>query len=205
MYRSPVDIYIDEWAHDLLRAIEHTQARRVVIDGLMDLQMASLDSVRFREFMYSLVQRFSRLGISLLATCETPELLSGGNCSESALSQLSDNLIVLNYYRDRSSWCRSLAVVKARASRHDSAIRQFSIGSAASVSATSLTPAKARSRREEPLTGRPGPAVAARREHAGARCGPAGRGVAPACGAVLGPGSGRGTRRPPSQRPRPRR
>ena len=37
MYRSPVDIYIDEWVHDLLHAVEHAQARRVVIDSLMDL------------------------------------------------------------------------------------------------------------------------------------------------------------------------
>lgn len=27
MYRSPVDIYIDEWVHDLLQAAERTQAR----------------------------------------------------------------------------------------------------------------------------------------------------------------------------------
>jgi circadian clock protein KaiC len=128
MYRSPVDIYIDEWVHDLLQAIEHTQARRVVIDGLMDLQMASLDNVRFREFMYSLVQRFSRQGITLLATCEMPEPFGAGNLSEFSLSQLSDNVIMLSYYRGHSSWCRSLAVVKARASRHDPAIRQFSIG-----------------------------------------------------------------------------
>jgi circadian clock protein KaiC len=49
MYRSPVDIYIDEWVHDLLEAVERTQARRVLIDSLMDLQMAALDDTRFRE------------------------------------------------------------------------------------------------------------------------------------------------------------
>lgn len=41
MYRSPVDIYIDEWVHDLLQAVEHTGARRVVIDSLMDLKTAA--------------------------------------------------------------------------------------------------------------------------------------------------------------------
>ena len=128
MYRSPVDVYIDEWVHDLLRTVEHTQARRVVIDGLMDLQMASLDDIRFREFMYSLVQRLSRQGISLLTTCEMPEPLSTGRLPEFALSQLSDNVIMLNYYGDHSSWHRSLAVVKCRASQHDPAVRQFTIG-----------------------------------------------------------------------------
>lgn len=128
MYRSPVDVYIDEWVHDLLRAVEHAQARRVVIDGLMDLQMASLDDVRFREFMYSLVQRFSRHGINLLTTCELPELFSTGKLPEFAWSQLADNVIMLTYYSDHVCWRRSLAVVKTRASRHDTAIRPFSIG-----------------------------------------------------------------------------
>ena len=128
MYRSPVDIYIDEWVHDLLRAVDHIQARRVVIDGLMDLQMASLDDTRFREFMYSLMQRFSRHGINLLTTCEMPDLFSTGNLSECAWSQLADNVIMLNYQGDHVCWRRSLAVVKARASWHDSAIRPFSIG-----------------------------------------------------------------------------
>jgi circadian clock protein KaiC len=128
MYRSPVDIYIDEWVHTLLEAVERTHARRVVIDGLMDLQMASLDDIRFREFMYSLVQRFSRHGISLLATSEVPGLLSTGRPPGFDLSQLSDNVIMLDYHRDHGSWRRSLAVVKTRASRHDPAIRQFTIG-----------------------------------------------------------------------------
>jgi circadian clock protein KaiC len=129
MYRSPVDVYIDEWVHDLLRTVEHTQARRVVIDGLRDLQMASLDDIRFREFMYSLVQRLSRQDISLLTTCEMPELASAGGLPEFALSQLSDNVIMLNYYGDHRSWHRSLAVVKCRASFHDPTVRQFTIGS----------------------------------------------------------------------------
>jgi circadian clock protein KaiC len=83
MYRSPVDIHIDEWVHDLLRAVDHGKARRVVIDSLMDLQMAAVDDTRFREFMYSLSQRFSRQGISLLTTCETPELFSTGRLQPS--------------------------------------------------------------------------------------------------------------------------
>ena len=70
MYRSPVDIYIDEWVYDLLRTAERTGARRI----LMDLRAAGPDEARFREFMYSLSQRFSRQGVSLFMTHETPEL-----------------------------------------------------------------------------------------------------------------------------------
>ena len=62
MYRSPVDIYVDEWVYQLLETVERTGARRVLIDSLTDLQLASPDPVRFREYMYSLVQRLARQG-----------------------------------------------------------------------------------------------------------------------------------------------
>jgi circadian clock protein KaiC len=128
MYRSPVDIYIDEWAHDLLQAVERTRARRVLVDSLIDLQMAAIDDTRFREFMYSLAQRFSRHGISLFTTYETPDLFTAGRLSEFALSHLADNAIMLNYRRDDAALSRSLTVIKTRASSHDSAMRPFSIG-----------------------------------------------------------------------------
>jgi circadian clock protein KaiC len=129
MYRSPVDIHIDEWVHDLLDAVERIQARRVVIDSLMDLQMAAVDDTRFREFMYSLAQRFSRQGISLLITYETPDLFSAGKLSNFAISHLADNAVVLSYHRDHGAMSRSLAIIKTRASSHDPAMREFSIGS----------------------------------------------------------------------------
>jgi circadian clock protein KaiC len=127
MYRSPVDIYIDEWVHDLLQAAETTQARRVVIDSLADLQVAALDETRFREFMYSLTQRFSRQGINLVTTVETPGLLAGP-LSEFAVSHLADNAIAITQRHDDGTMSRSIAVLKTRASSHDSAIRSFTIG-----------------------------------------------------------------------------
>jgi len=127
MYRSPVDIYIDEWVHELLESVERTQARRVVIDSLLDLQLASIEETRFREFMYSLAQRLSRQGITLLSTYETPGLPGDGRLPEFALSYLADNVITLAYHRDHGAMSRTLAVTKARASRHDAAIRPFII------------------------------------------------------------------------------
>lgn len=128
MYRSPVDIYIDEWVHDLLEAVETFKARRVVIDSLPDLQIAAVDTTRFREFMYSLLQRFSRQGITLVSTYETRGPLAAGPLPEFTMSHLADNAIALSHYRDDSALSRSLAVVKTRASSHDPAMRSFTIG-----------------------------------------------------------------------------
>jgi circadian clock protein KaiC len=128
MYRSPVDIYIDEWVHDLLRTVQRTGARRVLVDSLNDLQMAAPDETRFREFMYSLTQRLSRQGTSLLMTCEVPELFGTRRLSEFAASHLSDNVITLSYYHDQGQVKRALSVIKTRASGHDPAMHEFGIG-----------------------------------------------------------------------------
>jgi circadian clock protein KaiC len=127
MYRSPVDVYIDEWVYELLEAIERVEARRVLIDSLADLQFASRDEIRFREFMYSVIQRCSRQGVSLFMTTELPELFRVDRLSEFGVSHLSDNVVVLQYIRNESLVERALTVMKTRASRHEPEIRRFNI------------------------------------------------------------------------------
>jgi circadian clock protein KaiC len=78
--------------------------------------------------MYSLAQRFSRQGISLLTTYESPDLFASERLSDFAISHLADNAVVLNYHRDQTSMGRSVAVIKTRASSHDPATRRFTIG-----------------------------------------------------------------------------
>ncbi|HLH59146.1 MAG TPA: ATPase domain-containing protein [Streptosporangiaceae bacterium] len=129
MYRSPVDIYLDEWVSDLLRTVDRSGARRVMVDSLADLRMAVPDETRFREFMYSLSQRFSRQGVSMLMTLEIPELFGPQALSDFAVSHLSDNVVVLRYYTDHGSVRRAISVLKTRASRHESSTRQYRISS----------------------------------------------------------------------------
>ena len=129
MYRSPVDIYIDEWVYDLMDTVERTQARRVLIDSLADLRISAGDEIRFHEFVYSIVQRFSRQGVSVLMTSETPRLFGADRISDFAVSPLADNVVMLSYQRERDTISRTMAVMKTRASRHDPTVRTFVIGS----------------------------------------------------------------------------
>lgn len=127
LYRSPNDIYIDEWVYQLLDCIERVGARRVLIDSLTDLQVASPDPIRFREFIYSLTQRFAREGISLVMTSEIPDLFHVGRLAEYGISHLSDNLLLLQYLRTGPRISRTVAIVKSRASSHQPEIREFEI------------------------------------------------------------------------------
>jgi circadian clock protein KaiC len=128
MYRSPVDIYIDEWVYELIQAVERTGARRVLIDSLADLRLTVTDGTRFQEFTYSLVQRFSRQGVSVMMTVESPDLYRAERLSDYAVSHLSDNVVLLSYIREQNAVNRAMTVIKSRASHHQPAICQFTIG-----------------------------------------------------------------------------
>jgi hypothetical protein len=82
--------------------------RAVLIDSLADLQLAAIDETRFREFMYSLVQRFARQGITVLSTYETPGPGGGGRLPESARgagsSRSSLTGVAGNRARTRACW-----------------------------------------------------------------------------------------------------
>ena len=127
MYRSPNDVYIDEWVYEVLDLVETTGATRVMIDSLSDLQYATPDPVRFRELIYSLTQRLSRAGISPIMTSELPDLFHVGRLAEYGISHLSDNVILLQYLRAESRLLRTVTILKSRASAHDPEIREFEI------------------------------------------------------------------------------
>jgi circadian clock protein KaiC len=127
MYRTPVDLYLDEWVHELLDMVEASGARRIVIDSLGDLRAASTDETRFREYVYSLLQRCSRQGISVMMTQEVGELFGVTRLSEYGISHISDNVVLLQFLRGDSRVKRGVTVMKTRASAHDPQIREFDI------------------------------------------------------------------------------
>jgi circadian clock protein KaiC len=127
MYRSPVDLYLDEWVYDLLDTVHRTGARRVAIDSLGDLRASSGDELRFREYIYSLLQRCARANISVVMTQEVPDLFGVSRLSEYGISHLSDNVILLQFLRGDSQLKRALTILKARGSAHDPFTRQYEI------------------------------------------------------------------------------
>jgi circadian clock protein KaiC len=132
MYRSPIDVYLEEWYYDLLAAIERTGARRVLIDGLADLRLATTDEVRFREYLYSLLQRCATAGVSLMLTLETVRSALS-DVSDYGVSNLSDNVVALELAGRDSRMARTMTVLKTRASDHDASIREFAITDAGIV------------------------------------------------------------------------
>lgn len=127
MYRTSVDLYLDEWVYDLLDTIERTGATRLAIDSIGDLRAAAGDEIRFREYIYSLLQRCARANTSVVMTQEVPELFGISRLSEYGISHLSDNVILLQFIRGNSQLKRALTVLKSRGSAHEPDTRQYEI------------------------------------------------------------------------------
>jgi circadian clock protein KaiC len=127
MYRSPVDLYLDEWFYELLDVIERSRARRVFIDSLGDLRRAAVDELRFREYLYSLLQRSTKQHISVMMSNETPGLFGIARLTDDDISHLSDNVILLQFVRQDTQLRRAVTVLKTRASRHEPDVREFKI------------------------------------------------------------------------------
>lgn len=127
MYRSPVDLLVDEWVYGLLDSAERIGARRILIDSLGDLEIAAGDEIRFREYVYSLLQRLSRSSISVMMTQETAEFYGSSQLAERGISHLSDNVILLNYVFGSGELSRALTILKTRGTPHDQSIHHYTI------------------------------------------------------------------------------
>jgi circadian clock protein KaiC len=129
MYRSAVDLYLDQWVYELLDLIEAHDIRRVFIDGVSNLRVAAQEPVRFREYVYSLVQRCSRQGVSLMLALESPELFGLSRFTDVALSQMADNVVLLQFVRRDSEYKRGIIVLKSRSVNTEPRMKQYKIGS----------------------------------------------------------------------------
>jgi circadian clock protein KaiC len=127
LYTSPVEMGVDEHTQTIKAAIDEIGARRVVIDSLMDIEIATLDKVRFKDYVYSLVNDLRSRGITSMLTNEIPELFGPLQLSAHGISFISDNVILLRYVEIGSSLRRGISVLKMRGRDHDKAVREFEI------------------------------------------------------------------------------
>ena len=129
LYSSPVELSVDEHTAMIKDAIQEMGAKRVVIDSLMDIEIATPDKVRYKDYIYSLVSYFRSQGITSLLTNEIPKLFGSLQLSSAGISFISDTVILLRYVEMESALTRAISVLKMRGSDHDKSLREFRITS----------------------------------------------------------------------------
>lgn len=119
LYRSPVEMQLDEVVLEIFRRVRDRKVQRVVIDAIGDLKRASFDHARFTEYMYSLTQWAAVERVTCLFTYELTQLFDPSRFSEEEISNMSDNILLLRLAASTRT-DRSLRIIKTRNSGHDS-------------------------------------------------------------------------------------
>jgi circadian clock protein KaiC len=126
--RTP-DLSIDEIVQHLTKLIQQMKATRVVIDSLSGFELAVAPTFRedFRESLFRMFAVLSGLGVTVLMTSELEDRYIDLRFSPYGAAFLTDAIIVQRYIEVESSLQRVMAVVKVRASVHNTEIRRFEI------------------------------------------------------------------------------
>ncbi|MDQ1728017.1 MAG: circadian clock protein KaiC [Pyrinomonadaceae bacterium] len=129
MYRSPVEMQLDSVAAELFERVRSGRIKRVVIDAIGDLKKSSADLQRFSDFMYALTQWFATENVTCMLLYELHSLFDAPQLSDEEISNLSDNIVLLNFRRD-AEMTRLIRIIKTRGSGHDHREHKVDITSA---------------------------------------------------------------------------
>jgi circadian clock protein KaiC len=118
MYRSPVEMQLDEVTSELFHRVREGKIKRVVIDALGDLERSSIDRQRFSDFVYALTQWFAAENVTCMMTYELTNLFEVHGISDQEVSNMSDNILLLRF-KEGETMERTLRIIKTRGSAHD--------------------------------------------------------------------------------------
>ncbi|HEY7358522.1 MAG TPA: ATPase domain-containing protein, partial [Ktedonobacterales bacterium] len=127
----PVELNADTLAGELLAVLDRTNAKRLVVDSITELERAAVESCdprRVENYMAALVEALHRRNVTALFIRETPSADARVDFSSEPVAILAENMLVLRQEEQRGKLRRVLFVQKMRFSAHDASIvREFSI------------------------------------------------------------------------------
>lgn len=130
MYRSPVEMQLDQVGAELFGRIRAGKVKRVAIDSLDDLERSSVDRERFADFIYALMQWFAVENVTCMTTVEVADWFRGpgGTVTQQQVSNMCDNLVVLGFNtKGDAELRRSVRILKTRGSSHNEREHTFEI------------------------------------------------------------------------------
>jgi len=130
-----LDLTVDEALASVRAAVERKKARRVAIDSLSEFEIALMPSYRddFRESLFRTISALTGIGVTVLMTIDIVQSFTEFGLSPHITEFLADVLVLQRYVELEAKLEKVLAVVKMRASRHDTTIRRYSIESSGVV------------------------------------------------------------------------
>lgn len=126
--RYPEVMALEDHLLQMKRALRDFRPQRVAVDSLSAFERVSTKK-SFREFVIALTSAIKHLEIPGLFTNTTSMLVGGESITETHISTITDQIILLRYVELHGEMRRGLAVLKMRGTWHEKAIREYTIDS----------------------------------------------------------------------------
>jgi circadian clock protein KaiC len=124
-----IDLTVEELLDDVMRAIEETDARRVVIDSLSEFPLYLAPEVKddFRLSVFRVLTTLARRGVTVVVTIGLEDRFTELTFSADDISFLTDAVLAMRYAEIDGKICKLLTVVKVRGSSHSTDLREYRI------------------------------------------------------------------------------
>ena len=127
-WHSQGEHVLDELAHRLLGEVAELGTRRLLIDGLSGFFESSVYPERTGRFFSCLTNELRRLGVTVMLTLETMDVVGSAIATPFGVSGFVDNLFFLRFVQSGGNVKRLLTIIKMRDSDFDPGLHQMTIG-----------------------------------------------------------------------------
>lgn len=127
LYISPVLYHPDEEALIIKKKIKENNVKRLLLDGIENLETSIPDNIQRKNYITVLLDLFSSLDVTTAVSSEITELFGAVRLTHEALSGAVDNIVLLRHVEIEGKIHGVLSVLKSRGIEHDTEIREFEI------------------------------------------------------------------------------
>jgi circadian clock protein KaiC len=120
---------LDELGHILLTEVQRRGVKRLVIDGLSGFFESAIYPERIGRFFSCLTNELRRLGVTVLMTLETRDVVSSSVSAPYGVSGFVDNLLFLRFVQNEGMVKRLITITKMRDSDFDHGLHELKITS----------------------------------------------------------------------------
>lgn len=128
LYQPPTEGEADVVVHRILDEVQRTGVKRLVVDGLTELELSIADAERRRTFLAAFTLRLRLAGVTTLFTREVSKIAGTElDFADAPVAGVGENLLLLRFVELRGRIHRILSILKMRDSKYDSDLREFEI------------------------------------------------------------------------------
>jgi circadian clock protein KaiC len=125
---APIQLEPDIVAGRIMQEVEKHSIQRMTFDGALEIDQACQFGNRSHDFLAALVTYFKDKNITSLYNYEISKVIGTElDLSNTSLSILAENLILLRQLEDKNKFYRVISVLQMRDSVHDQQLREFII------------------------------------------------------------------------------